>query len=577
MGGASSMPSVTSGGRSEPEDALGNGTRIAFWVLALAIGFIVMLSRRDFMNPDGLSYLDMGDAFARRDWYGAINAYWSPLYGWLLGLALKPFDVTPRWEFLTVHLVNLGIYALALMSFDFFLRALLARHRADVRKYEGRFATFPSWVWYGVGFTLFIWSSMYFITLILVVPDMLNSAILYTALGLLVGMRAEIAPPRRYAVLGLLLGLGYLARVSMFPVALAFFAVALRSAGEFRRNLPRVTLGFVVFLLVAGSFVAALSLKQGHLTVGDSAKLNHAWQVDGVPGYWQGGPPGCGSPRHPPRKILGHPPVFEFGTPIVATNPYWFDPVYWYDGIQPCFNLRKYLPELRANVGRALDVSFRTLGALPVAIIAVFYGCYSTNHRFLNLFKEGLAANTDLLIIAFTGITAHVFAHVEPRYIAAFVTVLWLCIFSAVRIPRAPRSRQTVGAIMVAFMVVMMGAIAKRASSDVRPGAVESEQWAVAEGLGQMGVRPEDRVATLGSSDQAYWARLARAKIVAVIPDEAQAQFWDGGPAVQTRAIEALLSTGAKAIIAQDVPSTTNLTWWERIGTTRFFVYAHAR
>lgn len=85
--------------------------RLAFGAIALAIGVIVMLSRRDYMNPDGISYLDIGDAFTRPDWYHAINAIWSPLYGWLLGLVLNLFHVTPRWEFLTVYLVNLSIYA----------------------------------------------------------------------------------------------------------------------------------------------------------------------------------------------------------------------------------------------------------------------------------------------------------------------------------------------------------------------------------------------------------------------------------------------------------------------------------
>lgn len=280
--------------------------------------------------------------------------------------------------------------------------------------------------------------------------------------------------------------------------------------------------GFVVFVLVAGPFVAALSLKQGHPTLGDTAKLNYAWKVDGVSHYWQGGPPGCGNPRHPPRKILENPPVFEFGTPIIASYAYWDDPSYWYEGIRPCLELRKYLPVLRPNVERVLGVSFRPLGLLPAAIVAIFYGIYVNGHRgSLSLFKEGLVANLDLFVIAWTGIAAHVWLHIEPRYIATFVTLLWLGIFSAVRIPRAPRLRQPVGAIIAAFIIVMMVAIAKTASIQVRPSAEESEQWAVAQGLWRMGIGPGDKVATLGTSFQAYWARLARVRIIAVIPDEA--------------------------------------------------------
>ena len=59
------------------------------------------------MNPDGMSYLDMGDALLRRDWAHAVNAYWSPLYGWMLGLVIGEIQPSPRWEFPLVHVVEL--------------------------------------------------------------------------------------------------------------------------------------------------------------------------------------------------------------------------------------------------------------------------------------------------------------------------------------------------------------------------------------------------------------------------------------------------------------------------------------
>ncbi len=579
MENVTSVKNVTSKVASDAGEVSENRTRFAFWFIALAFGLLVALSRRDFVNPDGLSYLDMGDAFWRRDWRGAINGLWSPMYGWLLGLVLNLFRVGPRWESLTVHLVNFGIYAMSLLSFDFFLRTLITYHHANVRRYGNTFATLPTWVWYGLGFTLFIWSAVNSAMIFSVTPDLLNSAFLYLASGLLVRIRTEFMGLRPSGLLGVVLGLGYLTRASMFPLAFVFLGVALASAGDFRRSLPALVLELVVFLLVSAPFIAGLSWKEGHLTLGESAKLNYAYSVGGVTRvYWQGGPPGCGRPRHPARKILETPPVYEFGTPIVATYPLAFDPPYWYDGVVPCFDLRGQLTVLMASARQIFDISLGQVSALPVAIIALAYWGHSTGHG--RLLIKGLVDNVHLLAIACAGLAVHVWAFIEPRYIATFVTLLWMGIFSAVRLPRVPESTQIVRAIMVGLIAVMLAMIGRNTLDEVQ-SALRSyppdTNWEIAEGLGRMGIRPGDKIAVFGTSYHAYWARLARVRIVAEIPNSSRADFWAADPAIQARAINALLSSGAKAIIAEDVPSTSDLIGWKRIGATGFFIYPGPR
>ena len=59
-----------------------------FWSIGVAIGFLQAWQARFWINPDGISYLDHADAWFRRDWHGALSPYWSPLYSWLLGLAM---------------------------------------------------------------------------------------------------------------------------------------------------------------------------------------------------------------------------------------------------------------------------------------------------------------------------------------------------------------------------------------------------------------------------------------------------------------------------------------------------------
>jgi hypothetical protein len=58
------------------------------------------------MNADGISYLDIGDAYMRGDWTTAVNPVWSPLYSWILGPVMALFKPSMRWEFPLVHIVN---------------------------------------------------------------------------------------------------------------------------------------------------------------------------------------------------------------------------------------------------------------------------------------------------------------------------------------------------------------------------------------------------------------------------------------------------------------------------------------
>src|SRR5215472_16187932 len=100
--------------------------RICCWAVAILLGAAQAWGTRFSMNPDGVSYLDIGDAWWRGDWRHAMNAYWSPLYSWILGCGLKIVKPSIYWEFPLVHLVDLLIYVGTLAAFEFFLTAVLS-------------------------------------------------------------------------------------------------------------------------------------------------------------------------------------------------------------------------------------------------------------------------------------------------------------------------------------------------------------------------------------------------------------------------------------------------------------------
>ncbi|HVF11314.1 MAG TPA: hypothetical protein VNA16_10945, partial [Abditibacteriaceae bacterium] len=116
--------------------------------------------------------------------------------------------------------------------------------------------------------------------------------------------------------------------------------------------------------------------------------------------------------------------------------------------------------------------------------------------------------------------------------------------------------------------------------------------WQVADSLQKVGVQPGDKIAYIGYSFVASWARLARVQIIAELPErnrflpidddnlirsQAVDEFWKADVSVRNRAVEAFARTGAKIIVAENIPSTANASGWERIGTTDYYFYTLAR
>ena len=109
------------------------------------------------MNADGISYLDIGDAYFRGDWANAINAVWSPLYSWILGFVNFVLDPPMQWQFPVVHGVNFLIYVAALACFEFMWRNV--RFSTPDGKVKGSIQI-PDWLWWTLGYLLFIWTAL---------------------------------------------------------------------------------------------------------------------------------------------------------------------------------------------------------------------------------------------------------------------------------------------------------------------------------------------------------------------------------------------------------------------------------
>src|SRR5712692_2796306 len=191
---------------------------------SVALGMVHAWIGRYSMSPDGISYLDMGSAFVRRDWANALNAYWSPLYGWILGIVVEAVKPSPKWEFPLVHFVNFVIFLIALLAFRFLWHALQTfRDDPTVDRESGSNpeVTLPKWALTILGYAVFLWAALELEGLYDVSPDLAVLACVCFAAGALVRLRQRPVL-WKFALFGLVLGVGYWVKAVLFPLGFVF-------------------------------------------------------------------------------------------------------------------------------------------------------------------------------------------------------------------------------------------------------------------------------------------------------------------------------------------------------------------
>jgi hypothetical protein len=560
--------------------------RIFFFLLAIALGashtWTAMISNS--MNPDGISYLDMGDAYLRGDWNMAINAYWSPFYAWLLGIGMRILNPGMQWEFPVVHLINLIIYLGTLVCFEFFLQQLIRYSRGNLTApSNSKIIALPEWALLSLGYVLFIYTSLNLIEIWSVTPDMCVAAFVYLAAGLELYIRTRKTSWRPFSFLGIALGFGYLAKAPMFPIAFMFLIISLYAVDNLRRAIPLTLISLTCFLLIGAPYIIALSHTQGRLTFGDSGILNYVRYVNGLPdAHWQGDIPDNGVPVHPTRKILDEPAIYEFGSPVGGTYPPWYDPTYWYEGVIPKFNWQEQLGVLLTNTLFYFDLFLRRQGVLATGIVLL----YLLRDREPVIVKN-IIRQWGLLILALAAFVMYAMVYVETRYLAPFVMLFWANLLVNIHLPDLTIFRRLISLLSITMILFMLANIAvfnveglrdyrglgnprqlavSQASPPSRPGEV-------AEKLRSLGVQQGDKVAIIGYGFDSFWARLARVQIVAELIEWEANPFWVGGPVVQSKVIQAFASTGARAIVAESVPDYASLPGWRQLGNTDYYVY----
>ena len=559
------------------DDIHSSKLRVVLRSLAVGLGILHVYAaiQSQSMNADGIAYLDIADAYFRADWAYAVNAVWSPLYSWILGFVSFIFKPSMAWEFPIIHIANYLIFLAALISFEFMWENVRSSHmeRGDL--------SIPEPFWWGLGYLLFIWTTLSLIEIWAVTPDMLMATFVLLAAGIIAKIRSGDDRLRLFLSLGLVLGLGYLSKAFMFSIAIIFLLLAWLvqqwTWASVKRTLPAIA----VFLLMSLPYIALISGAKGKFTIGEAGTVTYVRHVLGIPyPHWQGDPAQGIMPAHPSRIIHQSPTVYEFGEPIGGTYPIAFDPSYWYEGIDAPFTLSDFTNPLLASVMRYLELFFQKQGTL-VACVLIMYLMRQRSRRTL----PDILRQWALVIPAIVAFGLYALILVEDRYIGVFVVLFWADILANVRLPASPVGNHwgkllsgvaatgLLASIILFNLDGFMLLSSSVNSSFAEPSVPAARPLAVAEALADLGIQPGDQVGVIGYAYDSFWARLAKVRITAEMLDRDAEELWRGDNVLQQSVLESFADAGVKAVVAEYVPPYADVSDWHRVGNSNYYIY----
>lgn len=537
--------------------------RIAAWALGLAIAAVQAVLFSQWVNSDAISYFDMSDAVATRQWSRLVNGAWSPLYPFVVGVFDAVLRPTLRWEFPVAHLVNFACFVFAFACFEVLLRQVLAIVSHDDHSTDR--APWPRWAFLTLGYALFLWGSLGLLTLMKPTPDMLMSGFLYLAIALVLRITDGARDLRTYAMLGVVLAFGYLSKAIMFPLGVVMLATTL-VARDARRTVPRTALAAAVFLLLSAPYIVAESKLEHHITFGDSAAVVHLAYLERIDAYRQTTGGATGTFAHPPRRIFDAPAAYEFARPITATYPLWYDPTYWVQGVHPAFRARTELRAVDENVLVYVRIAIETIGVVgSIVLLVMTVGGRAAGASVLRLWP--------LWLVSLAALGAYALVHVEERYVGAFFALLWIALVLGIGVPRRSSPR-LVTAMVGVILVTVVASTTWQMHRDIRQELFKTElgETDAAAALEHMGLRPGDRVARISPFVASGWARLARVTVMAEMTRKKARNFWTASPAVQSGLLSAFAHVGARAVVAYVRPGPLPA-GWQRLGTSWYAVY----
>jgi hypothetical protein len=555
---AASQPSDTAEIEEHPTSGRGflRGPVALTRAAVVLLGVLQLWVYRYDNNNDGMHYLDIAAQYARGDFAGAVNAFWSPLYSWLFIPIQLVFNVGPAHEFEAAHVLNLVLFVAALAAFEFLLRQLFATVIDSGRPGAASFRL----AWWIAGYSCFAYSILVMVNLGRVGPDIVVAASVFASSALLLkASRQRGASVGHGALLGAVLGLGYLGKAALFPISIAVILVLAVLLRRRARGWLSVAMCAGVFLGISLPWVAVLSTQKDRLTFGDAGRLNYAWKVNNVPvSHWQGDTL-TGRPLHPTRTLSRGPTVYEFAEPIRGTYPVWHDPSYWFEGIHPRFVPRTQLARLMSSVDYFITQPWfapMLLATLVASLIAGKAAAASVVRRMWFV-----------LVPSAVGLLGYAVVLVFDRYIAPFVVATFLTLMAGLlqEVGGTRNGNPRIPAALLWGVAFVFGIMTLESLWFVdRLAPRENRHLATANQIRSLGVPDGSRIGVIGNGPHSYWAELSGNRVVAEIMPAEVALYWSLSAGERRRLLDLFRRPGAVAVVADNVPGWADVSGWKR-------------
>ena len=484
-------------------------------------------------DTDEISYLNIGEAFLRGDGSHFLNSTWGPLYGvvsaaWLsISPAAYPREALKVMNLCTLLLVLWGAVALS--------KRMVRSGRTSLSVLF-TFAT--------------LWVCLDVLAVFRETPDLMLTAVVIASamsyLRLFDDSSNEVG--YRYAVtVGVCGAAGYYLKQSYLPVALLFLVVLAWAPARPGIRILRVIVAGAAFLVLILPWMAGLSAREGHLTMGGNSKFNYFVNVEN-----QDPIAALFTILPPQNRLPADPTVVDFGSAYPRSQfPIHFEGAAYLTNVPIHFSWPRELSQVRVNYIVTLNL-FRHKGPFAVLLaLALVAGLCLRKPSFFGPWLP-------LIAISVTPFILYPLVHIEYRYLAPYLflgavsTWAWATSESPNLSP--------LWALLIACL--LLGGILWDTAADLRstgkapPGSTSfacctNPYEVFRERLHAAGVPDGAKIALVGEPQAEHfytWLNPGQYRLQAVITDPSR--FFAETPALRQRIERELSQRGSQVLLA---------------------------